>query len=263
LKIDISVIIPFYNSGLFIKEAIKSVENYSGNFNYEIIIINDGSTDFDSLTILKELDILKKYTILHQDNKGPGAARNFGCSIALGDFFLFLDSDNIIYQEYIDDGINELTCDISLAVFYGDAVLFGDNSRTGTKNSIFNEQAVMLTNYFDMCSIVRKIAFFSVGGFDEKRELLEDWDLWIRLFRQGWKFKYKKKNYFFYRITTGSLSTNRHSNHPSIVNVYKKHYDLLIQEYKILSFNYQIQNKDLNWSIRYILKKLKNSIFSK
>jgi hypothetical protein len=57
LKIDISVIIPYNNFGLHIEDAINTVETYTGNFNYEIIIINDVSTDLVSLTILKELEI--------------------------------------------------------------------------------------------------------------------------------------------------------------------------------------------------------------
>jgi len=267
MKIDISVIIPFYNSGLYIMDAINSVETYTGNFNYEIIIINDGSTDLDSLTILKELENLNKYTILHQDNKGPGAARNLGCSISKGDFFLFLDSDNKIKSEYIDDGINELLFNASLAIFYGDAIFFGDISRTATLNSVFNEESVMYRNYIDMCCVVRKIAFDGVGGFDEDRELMsiEDWDLWIRLYQKGWKFKYKKKYYFFYRVRNVSLTTLKKSIHndPSLIFLYKKHYDLLIHEYKLLYTKYLIQNMDINWSIRYLIKKLKNYFFKK
>jgi hypothetical protein len=57
LKIDIYVIITYNNFGLYIEDAINTVETYTGNFNYEIIIINDVSTDLVSLTILKELEI--------------------------------------------------------------------------------------------------------------------------------------------------------------------------------------------------------------
>ncbi len=69
----ISIIIPCYNQGHYLEEALQSVSGYKDKDTYEIIIVNDGSTDSATLTILKELSA-NGYNIINQANKGLGAA---------------------------------------------------------------------------------------------------------------------------------------------------------------------------------------------
>jgi len=124
----LSIIIPCYNSGAFLFEAIRSVEQYKGIHKYEIIIVDDGSTDRDTLSLLADLN-QKGYKIIYQSNQGPAAARNTGVHNAKSEFLLFLDSDNKIVPEYIDMGIDNLLKNNETAVVYGNAIFFGDFSR--------------------------------------------------------------------------------------------------------------------------------------
>jgi len=99
----VSIIIPAYNSEKFISQCLESAINQTYK-NIEIIVIDDGSTD-QSLAILKrfEYDNLK---IFSQANKGASAARNFGLSIAKGEFIQFLDADDFISFNKIENQIN-------------------------------------------------------------------------------------------------------------------------------------------------------------
>jgi glycosyltransferase involved in cell wall biosynthesis len=86
----VSVIIPVYQGDRFIAEAIESVLNQTYN-NYEIIVINDGSTDNSGDLLLPYLD---KIRYVYQDNQGVAAARNLGIQMAKGEFMAFLDQDD-------------------------------------------------------------------------------------------------------------------------------------------------------------------------
>ena len=99
--VSISCIMPIYNVEQYLKESLESVLCQSFQ-DYEIICINDGSTD-------NSLNVLKKYAeqdsrikILNQDNKGQGAARNLGINNAIGEIIIFLDPDDILEENAFD-----------------------------------------------------------------------------------------------------------------------------------------------------------------
>ena len=103
--IKISIIIPVFNGERFIKKAIESVLNQ--NFkDFELIIVNDGSTD-DTLNIIKEFED-DRISVVSQENMGPGASRNNALKMASGEYVMFLDSDDWL-------------CPDSLRIAYGEA----------------------------------------------------------------------------------------------------------------------------------------------
>lgn len=100
MKHKFSLIIPAYNVEKYIKKCLDSVLNQTYN-DYEIIIINDGSTDNTS-KILESYKSNKKIKIINQENKGLSNARNTGVSNAKGDYILFIDSDDFIEKELLE-----------------------------------------------------------------------------------------------------------------------------------------------------------------
>ena len=98
----VSVIIPVYNSANYLSQCLDSILNQTLK-EIEIICVDDGSTD-DSLSILNKYSKLdNRIKILKQNNKGGGIARNYGMSIAKGEYLIFLDSDdffneNLLYE---------------------------------------------------------------------------------------------------------------------------------------------------------------------
>lgn len=102
--IDFSIIIPVYNVENYVDECLKSIENISHQATYEVLIINDGSTD-NSANICKEYcdKYPNVYKLISQENQGQAAARNTGIKAAQGEYLLFLDGDDYWGNRYLDE----------------------------------------------------------------------------------------------------------------------------------------------------------------
>lgn len=102
-SIDVSFIIPVYNSELFLERCIRSILQQETSIQYEVICINDGSTD-GSLSILKRLQqkFPKMLTVESQQNKGISATRNRGIELARGEYISFIDNDDFVSEGYIE-----------------------------------------------------------------------------------------------------------------------------------------------------------------
>ena len=262
--IDISIIIPCYNSGCYLVEALDSVHDYKGVHSYEIIIIDDGSTDQFTIELLEKLST--KYVVQRQENKGPATARNTGCRIAKGKYLLFLDSDNKIIPDYIDIGISNLELNAEAGVVYSKAIFFGNDA--GRKKFVtlpFNINELLITNYIDTCTVVKKETWKSVGGFDESPEMftLEDWDFWLRIYEKGWKFIFIDKELFYYRFREGSLMDGFHKSvkvNDRMEYIFNRHSLLLASQHQRLyrSLDYRIGSKLLHpyRFIKRIIKKI-------
>ena len=124
----VSIIIPCYNHGQYIHEALDSVEKVADKNLYEIIIVNDGSKDVYTIEMMDKL-AAKGYHVINQANQGLGRTRNNGIRAAKGDYILPLDSDNRIRPEYIYESIKILDAHPEIAMVYGDAEFFGDKSK--------------------------------------------------------------------------------------------------------------------------------------
>lgn len=102
----ISVILPVFNGEKYIRKAIESVLNQTFT-NFELIIVNDGSTD-DSLNIINKFrDNMIKF--INQVNQGPGASRNKALKIASGVYIMFLDSDDFFTSDALEVAHGEIT----------------------------------------------------------------------------------------------------------------------------------------------------------
>ena len=98
----ISVIIPCFNSGKTIKRTINSVKNQSWD-KKEIILVNDGSNDIETLKILNSFKNDSLVKLINQKNKGLSAARNKGVNFSSGDYLFFLDSDDWIEENALEE----------------------------------------------------------------------------------------------------------------------------------------------------------------
>lgn len=201
----ISIVIPCYNHGRYIREAIASVEECRDAQLYEIIIINDGSTDKVTIEVLRELAD-EGYQVVNQANQGLGAARNNAIKKATGKYILPLDSDNKIRPGYIYESIKILDAQPHIAMVYGDAEYFGDK-RGISKTGEFNLQKIMLENYIDACAVYRKSIWETLEGYDENMPVMgvEDWDLWLNMAFNNYSFHYINEVMFDYRVSGTSM----------------------------------------------------------
>lgn len=200
----VSIIIPCYNYGSYIDEALASVELINEKELFEVIIIDDGSTDAYTIGKLKELEEAGDYKVLYQPNQGVSAARNNGISQARGEFILSLDADNKIHPDYVYKSLKVFDSDSSIDVIYAHAAFFGDEQ--GVKYQMpFNLQALLTENFIDTCAIFRKKLWEAVGGYDPSmRSGLEDWEFWLHAAFKGYKFHHIDEVLFDYRVTNRS-----------------------------------------------------------
>lgn len=200
----VSVVIPCYNHGEFLPEAVASVISM-GRHDVELIVVDDGSTDDRTLS---EMDALaaKGIHVIRQENKGLAAARNAGISASRGEYILPLDADNRIRPAYIAHGIRILDQHPNIGVVYGDAQRFGtqtDRWHVGP----FNRESLLNTNFIDACAVFRRIVWEQNGGYDGTMPVqgLEDWDFWIGAVEHGWEFAYVPEILFDYRKAADSM----------------------------------------------------------
>jgi glycosyltransferase involved in cell wall biosynthesis len=226
----VSIVVPCFNDGRFLGDAIESAEaNLSGNC--EIIIVNDGSTDARTLELLKTIES-RGHQVIHQENRGLGFSRNVGIGAARGTYILPLDADNRIRPAYIDRGIEILGRESAIDVVYGDAEYFGEKSGRWFVPD-FSLSQMLTFNFIDACAVIRKSAWERCGGYDENMPVqgYEDWDFWLRVALTGGQFYHLQEVLFDYHVRSGSMSSEmgkRENTRAAIRHIYAKRLSLTI-----------------------------------
>jgi len=200
----VSIVIPCFNHGAMLREALASLEEVRNENLLEVIIVDDGSSEAETIRILKEV-AEAGYKVVSQPNGGLGAARNAGIRRAKGEFILPLDSDNRLRRVYLEQGVSLLKQNPSLGVIYADAEYFGE--KTGRwQVQEFDLLSLIRMNFIDACALYRKALWEGVGGYDEQMPWmgLEDWDFWLRVACHGGSFFHLPAVGFDYRVRSDS-----------------------------------------------------------
>jgi len=182
----VSVITPFYNTGSIFEETARSVLRQSFQ-QWEWIIINDGSTEAESLQILETYRSLdpRIRVVDHPANQGLSAARNTGAREARTEYLLYLDSDDLLEPTAAEKWWWFLESFPQYSFVGGYLVGFGAKEylwRAGFQN----EEENLERNQINHIIMIRKSVVEAVGGYDENmRQGLEDWDFWIRAADKG------------------------------------------------------------------------------
>jgi glycosyltransferase involved in cell wall biosynthesis len=214
----VSIVIPCYNHGPMLREALASVEQVRNANLLEVIVVDDGSSEVETRNILDELEH-EGHRVLRQPNRGASAARNTGIRLAKGEFILPLDSDNRLRDVYLKEGVSLLTDNPNIGVIYTDAECFGERNAQWHVQE-FDLLSLIRWNFIDVCALYRKRLWDEVGGYDEQMPSmgLEDWDFWLRLAARGSTFVHLPKIGFDYRVRRNSLRTTGFQHAPEIVN---------------------------------------------
>ena len=214
LQPQVSIIIPAYNASKYIAEALDSV--FSQTFqNYEIIVVNDGSTDTQELE-----NVLAPYrcqiVYARQENRGVAGARNTALRLTQAPFIALLDSDDLWMPNYLDVQMRIIESDPTIDVLYPNALIFGDSPDAGRKFmelSPSNGEVTFETLVLQECNVMvsvtaRRESIISAGYFDESLKSSEDFDLWLRIIKKGGRIAYHQRTLVRYRRRPDSLSAN-------------------------------------------------------
>ena len=213
-KIEVSVIIPSYNSAFFINETLQSV--YQQTFkNYEIIFIDDGSTDNTKELLLKNHNSVRYY---YQENQGPASARNKGIHLARGKYIAFLDADDLWKPNKLELQINEFLKNKKLEIITTNLInvdkhLNFINERENKvskhyKHFLRDIYLGKIQNMTPTIMVSRKKAL-EVGGFPEDLIRREDHFFVMRMISQSNYLHIKESLVVRRRLETGLSSSGK------------------------------------------------------
>lgn len=179
----VSVIIPTYNRGWIVREAVDSVISQEFT-NFELIVVDDGSTD-DTGEVLAACS--DRITIVHQRNMGVSAARNRGIARASGQFVAFLDSDDLWLPKKLSEQVkffnsrpDALICQTE-EIWIRDGVRVNPGKRHQKPSGMIFEPSLHLCLVSPSAVMMRRSLFVETGLFDEGLPACEDYDLWLRV----------------------------------------------------------------------------------
>ena len=199
----ISVIIPCFNQGHFLDEAVNSVLNQSFP-DFEIIVVNDGSTDEFTNKLLGSYS-KEKTLVLSTANQGLAAARNNGIAVAQGKYILPLDADDRIQPDYLVKAVAVLEKDESVGIVYCRASLFGA-VETEWVLPEYSLERMLVDNIIFCSALFRREDWLATGGYDTGMIYgWEDYEFWLSLIERGRKVIQIPEILFSYRVASDSM----------------------------------------------------------
>jgi len=192
----LSVIVLCYNYGKYIRQALQSIRAQTLQ-DYELLIIDDGSTDPLTIDVLNNLRD-EGVRIQTQEHGGPARAINFGISLARGKYVCCLSADDTIDPTYAEECVVLLESNLGLSFAYSLVQTFGSEQRIGVTEP-FDLRLLLKYNHVCGSAVFLRDSWKSVGGFDESMSAYEDWDFWIRLGKAGLRGKLIPEPLFHWR----------------------------------------------------------------
>ena len=256
----VSIIIPCYNDGEYVEQAVKSAlsQNY---LNKEIIVVDDGSND-KTKAILKSLEprITKLIT---QENQGQSSERNVGINEAKGEFILTLDSDDFFDSSFCQKAIDLFKDDSSIKIVSSYVTRFSLHKVIDIfKPSGGNIKDFLKYNGATGSAMFKKTYWEKAGFYDmNMKKGFEDWEFYIRLLKEGGYAKIIEEPLYYYRVKHNSTTTKANKNKYSLLQyIYVKHQDLYKENFELFvchilkKIEYEeIQKQKLKTKIEYRL----------
>jgi glycosyltransferase involved in cell wall biosynthesis len=200
----VSVVIPCYNQGQYLKEAVESVLNQFFQ-DFEIIIVNDGSTEPLTNEVLSQYgsDVIR---VIHTQNQGLSSARNNGIRLARGEYILPLDADDKIGREYLEQAVPILENNLDIGIVYCEAAFFGERSGLWCLPE-YSVEKILCHNIVFCSALFRKCQWEEVGGYNINMVYgWEDWDFWLSIIELGLKVYRIPSVLFYYRVSKTSMT---------------------------------------------------------
>ena len=209
----VSIIIPVYNGSNYVRLAIESALRQTYK-NLEIIVVNDGSKDNTE-------EICKKYgdkiVYLPKENGGVSTALNYGVEHMTGDYFSWLSHDDLYYPEKVQEEVDYLVKNNLLGtktILYSNYTIM-DGDGNPYSDVVFNTYDLNKFGDFSLLKmainglslLIPKKAFEESGGFDPNLRCVQDYELWLRMMRDGYNFVHIPKSLVVTRLHSLSVTS--------------------------------------------------------
>jgi glycosyltransferase involved in cell wall biosynthesis len=181
----IAVIIPCFNDGELVREAVRSVVEDEP---VEIVVVDDLSSDPASLAVLDELKADGVRVVRHALNAGAASARGTGLHSTRAEFLFPLDADDLAVPGALAAMADRLAADTGAAACFGDYAEFGDTEIVRAVPDQLDPFRIAYTNEYPVSAMFRRAALEQVGGWDGhgySGSGYEDWNLWMSLAERG------------------------------------------------------------------------------
>lgn len=227
----VTIVIPCYNLAEYVGDAIQSAADQSYE-NVEVIVIDDASTDNSREVIFQAASAngARVMPFCLPKNEGLNAARNRGARYAdpQSSAFLFLDADDLLSPEYVEQTIGYLISDPKCGMVSTGMWYFGDSNKI-IPPGVGTLESQKAANELPYCSLIKRETFESVGGYSSNPEisLLGDWHLSLNILKHGWRIETIKDPLFHYQIRENSMRSEIKGRHEQLRQIILK--DLEIQ----------------------------------
>ena len=235
----VSVVIPCHNDGRFLRDALDSLQAQTFR-DFETIVVDDGSTDADSLQALRDVEH-ECTRVIRSAQHGVVQARNTAIAAARGRYILPLDADDRIGSRYLELAVPVLEHDPKVGIVYCKAEFFGEKSGAWELPP-YRFPEILIGNVIFNCALFRREDWQRVGGFNPNmHEGWEDFDFWVSLIELGRDVRQLPDTLFYYRIKPASRNAAMledssrfarayariYRNHPAL---YHQHIDVVFAE---------------------------------
>jgi len=228
----VSIAMPCFNNAIYLDETIASVRAQT-TYDFELILVDDGSTDPAAITKLKEIEAVKdtfgfRVLVLWEPHRGLPGARNAAVARARGEYVYMLDSDDLIAPTTIEKLVLFAQLHPGPSFVYSAVRHFG--AIEGICADVFDGERLKRENFLTGTSLLPRALYESIGGLDEALvDSYEDYDLWLRLLAAGHYGKLLNETLFSYRRhnrgnrsalegrkTHEEMIATLHARHPSL-----------------------------------------------
>ncbi len=237
----ITVVIPCFNDGRYIRETVESIREPEP---VVVVVVDDCSTDPATLDAYPALEPRGVRVLRHEVNRGQGAARNTGLSVAATPYVYNLDSDDLLLPGVLSRLATLLDAHPEADAAYGDYEEFGASTGVRRTAPSLDPYRVAHVNKSSGLAMFRREALERLGGWSTVRGY-EDWDLWMTFAEQGRRVVHSGEVVFRYRMDPGRSFSAHRGDHAAIYRMLKdRHPDLFsrLPEHR--------RNSSLPWLLR-------------
>lgn len=222
----VTVIIPCFNDGEYVRETIDSIREPEA---VDLVVVDDGSSDPATLACYPPLEQRGIRVLRHAENRGLSQARNTGLAAATTRYVFDLDSDDLLMPRVLSRMAALLDAHPEADVAYGDYEEFGAREGLRRTSTVLDPYRVAYVNKQPGLAMFRRKVLQQVGGWHPIRGY-EDWDLWMTLAERGTRVVHTGEVVFRYRVHSGRLFAATRDEHDAVYGLLRRRHARLFSE---------------------------------